>query len=95
MWSHLAECSIREFPVIVHVAQFSADNAEEVGAMAEGMAKKVWYFAQSSATPLKGRRSYSTAAAPIVTPGIVVSPSVCVCITVLIQIFEQCEFCDG
>ena len=74
--------------MIIHVAQSSA---EEVGAMA----KKAWHFAQSSATPPKGRRSYSTAAAPIVTPGIVVSPSVCVCITVLIQIFEQCEFCDG
>ena len=87
--SHLAEFSIREYPVIVHVAQSSADNAEEVGAMAEGMAKKARNFAQSSATPPKGRRSYSTAAAPIVTPSIVVSPSVCVCITILIQIFEQ------
>jgi len=33
--------------------------------MAEGMAEKAWHFAQSaapSATPPKGRRSYSTTA---------------------------------
>ena len=61
-----------------HAAQSSADNAKEVGAMAEGMAKKAWHFAQStagssssSATPSKGRRSYSTATSPSVTPGIV------------------------
>ena len=44
--------------------------------MAEGMAKKAWNFAQSaagssSATPSKGRRSYSTATSSSVTPGIV------------------------
>ena len=46
--------------------------------MAEGMAKKAWHFAQSAggassspATPSKGRRSYSTATSPSVTPGIV------------------------
>ena len=43
--------------------------------MAEGMAKKAWSFAQSatgssSATPSKGRRSYSTATNSSVTPGI-------------------------
>ena len=48
--------------------------------MAEGMAKKAWHFAQSStgssATPPKGRRSYSTASGPSVNPGMY-------CVTVL------------
>ena len=50
----------------VPTAQSSADNAETVGLMAEWMAEKAWHFAQSaapSATPPKGRRSYSTTAA--------------------------------
>ena len=53
-----------------YTAQSSADNAEAVGLMAEGMANKAWHFAQSAAptaTPPKGRRSYSTTAAPPTT----------------------------
>ena len=35
---------MKEFPLIIRVAQSSADNAEVVGAMAEGMAKKAWHL---------------------------------------------------
>ena len=74
--------------MIVHVAQSSADNAEEVGAMAEGMANKAWHFAQLSATPPKGRRSYSTAAAPTVTPGIVHNLCLSVCLLVFTLLYS-------